>query len=102
MQDVPLSKPRFAPASPQGGLSVDEVELPTLGVGRTPFVHVGRQGLGSNIYRVDWVGAGPGAHPETALGVDRLVIAVRGKSRHEVSDELGAFAEAVIEPTVEV
>jgi hypothetical protein len=33
------------------------------------------------------------------LGVDRLVIALRGKSREEVADELGSFAEAVIAPT---
>ena len=36
------------------------------------------------------------AEQMAALGVDRLVIAVRGKSRNEVSDELGGFAETVI------
>jgi probable F420-dependent oxidoreductase len=36
------------------------------------------------------------------LGVDRLVIALRGKSREEVADELGSFAEAVIAPTADL
>jgi probable F420-dependent oxidoreductase len=39
------------------------------------------------------------AEQMAALGVDRLVIAVRGKSRNEVSDELGGFAETVIGAT---
>ncbi len=37
-----------------------------------------------------------------ALGVDRLVIAVRGKTIAEVDDELAAFARDVIAPTTEL
>ncbi len=42
------------------------------------------------------------AEEMAALGVDRLVIALRGKSQEEVTDELGTFAETVIASTVEL
>jgi alkanesulfonate monooxygenase SsuD/methylene tetrahydromethanopterin reductase-like flavin-dependent oxidoreductase (luciferase family) len=37
-----------------------------------------------------------------ALGIDRLVIAVRARTRSELEDELGTFAAEVIAPTVDL